>query len=108
MYLMWASHDKSEDIWTSSYLKVQTLLIACPEITGEEGEGMLSFLLAPITMSTVLDPFIANVNSCPHSTTESKARIQDQVKIPLETLWLLDHQHISQVLVVVVVALYCH
>ncbi len=83
MYLMWASHDKSEDIWTSSYLKVETLLIACPEITGEEGEGMLSFLLAPITMSTVLDPFIANVNSCPHSTTESKARIQDQVKIPL-------------------------
>ncbi len=47
---------------------------------------MLLFLLAPITMSTVLDPFIANVNSYAQSTTESKARIQDQVKIPLETL----------------------
>ncbi len=45
----------------------------CPEIVGGGGAGVLSSLLALITISMFLAPFISSENSCPHSATESKA-----------------------------------
>lgn len=57
---------------------------------------MFSPFLALMTMSTVLAPFIANVNSCPHSATDPRPSELAQLEIPLEAQWLLDHRHISQ------------
>lgn len=46
---------------------------------------MFSSFLALMTTSTAFAPFIANVNSCPHSATESKAFRVSPVRDPIRS-----------------------